>query len=470
MLFALASPATPTVAQTPAAPIATTLGKLGDGTDYRIDFPPNWNGTVLVGLDYAGRGNPLEGDANATHRHLLSEGFAMAGTTRKVTGWAIHQAAANAIQTLDLFERQYGKPRYAIEYGSSQGGHTAAVSVQAYPHRWHGAVVQCGGLSGSVGQWQGKMDALFVAKALLAPNTGLPVIGIPADFQTSALPAWKQVISDAQQTVQGKARIALAATLAQLPEWSNPQKSRPAADDLAARQAGLYDSLMVGVSLLPQAMSSRAQIEALSGGNISANVGVDYAAMLRRADPHGLIAALYATAKLDLQADLQALEKTPRIAADPKAIAYVASGVFDGQLNVPVITVNGIGDAISVVASQSAYEDAVKSAGASHQLRQVYTASAGHCGFTPAESVAAIHTLMHKLQTGQWDSTNAQSMNGKAQSTGLGLSRFIDYTPAPYLRPYSRCDLARQLQATPWLPENTLKQASATCRSAQGAS
>jgi len=464
VLMALLSPITHLLAQPTSAVVATTQGQLNDGTDYRIDMPSNWNGAVLIGLDYAGRGNPLEGDQNATNRHLLAQGFAMAGTTRKVTGWAIHQAARNAVQTLDIFERQYGKPKFAIEYGSSQGGHTAAVSVQTYPDRWSGAVVQCGGLSGSVGQWQGKLDALFVAKALLAPQSQLPVTQVPKDFETTALPAWRQVLSDAQKTAQGRARIALAATIAQLPEWSQTQKPRPQIEDWAARQAGLYDSLMVGVSLVGQAMSSRLQVETLSGGNISANAGVDYAALLQRADVHGLIPKLYEAAHLDLQSDLKALAQAPRLTADPKALAYVASGIFNGDLNVPVITVNGIGDAISVVASQSAYEEAVKAAGKSAQLRQVYTASAGHCGFTPAESVAAINTLMHRLQTGQWEGTSAQSMNDRAQSAQLGLSRFIDYIPAPYLRPYSRCDLARDLQGTHWLESATLAQALTTCR------
>lgn len=446
-----------------SAAIETTLGKLPDGTDYRIDFPQNWNGAVLVGLDYAGRGDPLEGDVNAGNRQLLSQGFAMAGTTRKVTGWAIHLAAANAVHALDLFEARHGKAKYAIEFGSSQGGHVAAFTVQAYPNRWHGALAQCGGLSGSVAQWRGKLDGLFVAKTLLAPKSNLPVINIPKDFQTSALPAWREVIESARQTPEGRARIALAAVIAQLPDWSDGRKPRPQPEDLEARQAGLHDSMVVGVALLNQAMSSRAQIEALSGGNISSNVGVDYARLLKETDRDGLIGKLYKAAGIDLKADLAALARAPRIEADPKAIAYVASGVFDGGLKVPVLTVNGIGDAISVVSSQQSYEAAVKAAGKETLLRQTYTASAGHCGFTPAESVAAVNTLLHRLKTGHWDNTNAEAMNHKAQQTHLGQSRFIDYTPARFVRPYTACDLSRELRAAKLKPIDTSGQTLPAC-------
>ena len=45
---------------TQAAQVATTEGKLKDGTPYRIDMPERWNGAVLIGLDYASAppGNP----------------------------------------------------------------------------------------------------------------------------------------------------------------------------------------------------------------------------------------------------------------------------------------------------------------------------------------------------------------------------------------------------------------------------
>ena len=188
-----------------AAPVGSTEGKLKDGTPYRIDMPPHWNGAVLIGLDYASK--PRGPDAEA----LLAEGYAMAGTTRAISGWAIQRAAANAIETLDLVEARYGKAALPIQLGQSQGGHTAAVSVQAYPDRWRGAVVKCGGLSGTVGQWQAKLDGLFVARILLAPDSKLPVTGIPDDWQTTVLPAWTSMLEAAEKTPAGRARIAFAA-------------------------------------------------------------------------------------------------------------------------------------------------------------------------------------------------------------------------------------------------------------------
>jgi hypothetical protein len=101
----------------------------------------------------------------------------------------------------------------------------------------------------------------------------------------------------------------------------------------------------------------------------------------------------------------------------------------------PVLTVNGIGDNISPVAGQQAYEAAVRRAGRSEMLRQVYTNTAGHCGFSAAEGVAAIETLMARLKTGQWgDTTNPYTLNALAQSLNLGAARFIPYTPETFVR------------------------------------
>jgi pimeloyl-ACP methyl ester carboxylesterase len=451
------------------AAFETTKGILPDGTAYRIDFPDHWNGTVLIGLDYAGRDPMIEGDANAANRQLIEQGFAMAGTTRLVTGWAIHLAAANAIRTLDLFEAKYGKARHAIQFGNSQGGHTAAVSMQAYPQRWDGALIQCGGLSGAVGQWQGKFDALFAAKTLLAPDaadSSLPVIHVPQDWQTTALPAWKQMLEGAEKTPAGQARIALAAMLGQLPAWADRNQPQPQADDLNAQASGLADSLIR--NLLNQAMSSRAQLEKRSGGNITSNVGMDYAKALAQIDQEGLIARLYQKAGLNLQDDLVRLAQAPRVSADPDAIAFVATGVFDGNLQAPVLTVNGIGDPISTVASQQIYGATVKAAGKEALLRQVYTASAGHCGFTPAESVAAVQTLMRRINTGTWPATDAVAMNQAAAATGLGLApgaaRFIPYTPRRFERAYGACDLERDLKASTVAPVRAEGQALPVCR------
>jgi pimeloyl-ACP methyl ester carboxylesterase len=410
---------------------------LPDGTAYRIDIPDPWNGVLLIGLDYAaGADRP-----SAQTQALLARGYAMAGTTRLVTGWAVEQSIANQLATIDIVVKSYGKPSRTIVLGSSLGAHTGAATIQAHPNRFDGAVLMCGGLAGAVGLWNSKLDALFVARTLLAPTDAtLPVIGIPDDFATTARPAWLKALAAAQATPQGRARIALAAVLAQLPTWSDPRKPQPSPADLAGLQAGLYDSLAGGpLPTVGQAMSSRNEIERRSGGNISTNAGIDYTRQLAQVSGGDLVRELYRQAGLDLAADLETLRRAPRVTADRKALAWTAAGTWDGKLAMPVLTVNGIGDNISPVAGQQAYEAAVRAAGRSEMLRQVYTNTAGHCGFSAAEGVAAVETLMNRLKTGTWgDTTNPYAMNALAQSLNLGAARFIPYTPDTFVRTTGR--------------------------------
>ncbi|MEQ1757313.1 MAG: hypothetical protein ABL986_03270 [Vicinamibacterales bacterium] len=431
LTFVLGLVATFASAQTPSAPVpAATTGMLPDGTAYRIDVPPNWNGTLLIGLDYAA------GQTSPTSVALLAKGYAMAGTTRLVTGWDVTRSIANQIATLDLFTQRHRAPARVFVLGSSLGAHTGAATIQARPERFAGAVLMCGGLAGAVGLWNSKLDAVFVARTLIAPETSLPVIAIPDDFATSARPAWLKALAAAQQTPEGRARIALAAVIALLPTWSDPRKPQPLGSNLAALQEGLYDSLAGGpLPVIGQAMSSRNEIERRSGGNLSSNVGIDYSDLLQRSGHSDIVAALYRQAGLDLDADLKMLAQAPRVNADAKARAWAAPGVWDGALRVPVLTVNGIGDNISPVSGQDAYQRSVESAGRGDMLRQTYTNTAGHCGFSPGETVAAVDALSARVATGRWgDSTNPFVLNAAAEAVAPGPARFVPYQPAPFLR------------------------------------
>jgi pimeloyl-ACP methyl ester carboxylesterase len=415
-----------------AAQVRTTAGALPDGTAYRIDVPEAWNGTVLVGLDYAAGRNA----ASDTSQALLARGFAMAGTTRVVTGWDVSASVANQLATLDLLADAYGTPARTIAMGSSLGAHTGAAALQARPDRFDGGLLMCGGLAGTVNMWNGKLDAMFVSRSLLAPDRrDLPVVGIPDDFATTARPAWLAMLEEAQATPEGRARIALAAVLAQLPTWSDPRKPQPGATDLDALQEGLYDSLAGGpLPLAGQAMSSRNELERRSGGNISTNAGVDYRAQLARVSGSDLVREFYRRAGLDLDQDLEALARAPRVRADDGAVAWTAPGNWTGRLEMPVLTVNGIGDNISTVAGQDAYERAVRAAGREELLRQVYTRSAGHCGFSAGEVVAAVDVLMTRLDTGAWGELDAETMNARAGALAPGEARFLSYVPDAFVR------------------------------------
>ncbi|WP_203904823.1 hypothetical protein [Virgisporangium aliadipatigenens] len=431
--------ATPCLPSSSAQPVCTE-GTLPDGTAYRFAVPRDWNRIVLVDLDFAAGG--LESPLTA---RLLERGFARGGTTRLVTGWNIRRAIDNQAAALAAFTAAFGRVRWAIASSNSMGGFVSAGVAQVHPQRFDAAVAFCGGLSGSVAQWNQKLDTVHALKTLLFPDTTLPVTGIPADVP-AAQRAWIGALGQAQATAPGRARIALSAAVGQLPGWGvAPDGSptpRPDPGDAAAVQEGMYLALAGGpLPYIGQAMSSRRQIEQVTGGNPSWNVGVDYARQWQAARPEyrDAVRRLYRQAGLDLDADLARLNAAPRTVADPAAVERFAEGiVFTGRLRIPVLAVSNVGDQISTVAQQQSYEAIVRAHGNGRLLRQSYVESAGHCAFTPAEQVAAISVMVDRLRGGHWPDTGPRAMNARAAAVVPGgpAGRYIPFAPERFNRPF----------------------------------
>jgi dienelactone hydrolase len=432
------------------AATTTQAGTLADGATWLAEVPDGWNGTLLLyshGYTSPGSSNPARdvGDP-LTRAALLSQGFALAGSSYATTGWAIHEALPDQIAVLDLFEGLFGKPVRTIAWGHSLGGIITAGLVQRYPHRFEAALPMCGVLAGGVGTWNQALDAAFAFATLAAPGSGLDLVHIANPGANLGLA--QGALAAAQATAQGRARLALAAALADTPGWFDPTSPEPAANDLVAREANQF--LWMKFVTFPFIFALRAELEFRAGGNPSWNTGVDYRRQLRRSANREQVVAAYQDAGLDLEADLEALEHAPRIAADPAAVSYLASNiVFDGRIRVPVLTLHTDGDGLVNVEQESAYRRTVEEAGREELLRQVYVHRAGHCTFTPAETVAALGALLDRLDSGEWHGLRAADMNARAAALGPGMNlitsgsavvptppAYVPYHPARFLRPF----------------------------------
>ena len=433
------------------AGVTTKVGPLGDGATYLIQVPYNWNGTLFLyshGYVTPGSPNPATdvGDP-ATGAFLLGNGFALAGSSYATTGWAIHEALTDQIAVLDLFDTIFGHPVATIAWGHSLGGIITAGLIQRNPQRFAAAQPMCGVLSGGVATWNTALDAEFAFQTLLAPATGLQVVNITNP--TANLTLAEELLAAAQATPQGRARIALGAALSDTPGWFTPTSPEPSPTDFASQEANqfLWDQQVD----FPFVFAFRAELEARAGGNVSWNTGVDYRKQLEKSVDRDEVWALYQTAGLSLEADLDALNHAARIKANPKPVNYLEQNIiFDGHIDIPVLTMHTKGDGLVVVQNESAYKDVVDRVDDnSRLLRQTFVDRAGHCAFTPAETIAAVETLLQRLETGHWPGIDANLLNGDAAALGPDFNifevgttivpvppAFIDYTPAPYLRPF----------------------------------
>jgi hypothetical protein len=78
-------------------------------------------------------------------------------------------------------------------------------------------------------------------------------------------------------------------------------------------------------------------------------------------------------------------------------------------------------------------------------LRQVFVHRAGHCTFTPAETISAFQTLINRLDTGHWEGPSVAGLNAGAANLGSDFNTapasFIDFHPAKFLRPFDARDV-----------------------------
>ena len=446
ILFSSFAPAAP--AQLPV----TTQGALLDGATYLIEVPAHWNGTLFLyshGYVPPGSANPaLDVGDPATGLFLLSSGIALAGSSYAHAGWAVEEALVDQIAVLDIFKQDFGKPARTIAWGHSLGGMITAGLIQRYPDRFDAALPMCGVLAGGVATWNTALDSAFAFKTLLAPGSGLQVVHIANPAANLALA--EQMLAVAQSTPQGRARLALAVALGDGPGWFEPLSPEPPPRDFPGQE---YNQFLWAQNVdFPFLFALRAELEFRAQGNPSSNTGVDYGAQLSRSVDRAEVSALYERAGLRLDADLKTLEEAVRISADPGALDYLESNiVFDGQISIPVLTMHTKGDGLVVVQNESAYKSVVAQAGDSAFLRQTFVDRAGHCAFTPAETITAAEALLFRLTSGVWGALDADSLNDTASSLGRGFNvfpsprapvilpvkpAFFDFTPGPYPRPF----------------------------------
>lgn len=422
---------------------ARHAGALPSGSRYLIEVPADYNGRLLLCACPLPTepGDPPWGEDNPMMAALRARGYALAGSANTIF-WPLERAFADQIPLLEVFEETVGRPERTVAWGPSIGGLMTAGFVQRFPERLSGALPLCGNLAGAVAIHNRELDIAFVFQQLLAGDRRLELANItdPPGNADRAL----AVLAGAVRTPEGRARLALAAAVGNIPGWHDPLSPEPAADDFEQQLANQVRWLEE-IGLLVFFMF-RAQVEMQAGGNPSWNTGVDYAVRLAQSIGRDQVHGLYRSAGLDLAADLDTLAAAPRIEADPAAVAYLERHIaLTGDLGgVPVLTVHSDGDGLVTPDNERAYADVVGWAGQADLLRQVYLHRGGHCTFSIAETLTALDALTERIETGDWPPLDVASLNAAALALGPELNvlsegepvspGFADYSPPEFPR------------------------------------
>ena len=434
----------PTTSGTAGGDVQVVSGQLSDGALFEIRMPEHWNGTLALyshGLVLPGDDNPVRAAIDpAVGGFLLSQGTALAGAAYG-SGWAVEEAEREQLETIDEVSTRFGEPTRVLAYGDSLGGLVSTALAERHPGAIDGALALCGVEAGAVGSWNHFLDTAFVIRTLLGQESGLRLTGIADPLANLGIA--QQVVTKADATPAGRARLALAAAIAQLPgaiDADGPVSLPTPEERYAARRAWLDAPFLV------LAFAERGEMETRAGGNPSWNTGVDYRHLLRLSGQRGDVLALYRAAGLDLSADLGRLAHAPRVAADPAAVRYLTRHVvLSGRTKRPVLTVRNVADGALPSSHDRAYRDAVRRAGRAMLLRQAFVGRPGHCLMTPAETLAAFSRLEGRIRTGVWGPTSPEALNTAASALGPDLNQgggfpvppaFTDHQALRFPRPF----------------------------------
>ncbi|GAA3839601.1 alpha/beta hydrolase [Streptomyces coacervatus] len=417
----------PTAAEAAAStpPSGHYTGSLSDGATWIADVPEQWNGTVLLYSHGFGHLEPRDAP-NGSNQALLDAGYALVGSSYNPNGplWALNDAERDQFATLTAFRSTIGRAERVISVGQSMGGLINSQIARDGAGRIDGSLNVCGLVGGGIDVANYQLDGQYTIATLLDPDHDHHLAGFTSLTQPAQVAAQlTDVVTAAQKTPEGRARLTLAAAYLNLPGW--PDDKTPSGTPGTAPTDYLP-------SLLSFFTGARYSIEQSAGGNVSWNAGVDYTALLKKSAHADEVRKTYRAAGLDLHKDLATLTRNAHITADPQALAHARRTSTTGQgLAVPLLDIHNNVDEIVPAEHETAFRTRIKAAGDSALLRQAYVDRAGHCNFTPAEIVAGVNTVNERVTTGRWGATaTTAALQASAEALHLdGGAAFVDDKP-----------------------------------------
>ena len=336
-----------------------------EGAGYRIEVPPDWNGTLVL---YA---RPLRASDRADlsvinpplRGALLDQEIAWAASSFHANGYHVTAGVEDTRALLDVFSQRIRAPETALVIGHDLGGQVTIASMEQYPEDYSGGLAFCAPMDGR-DHLNYLLDINLIAHALTDTETRFPE---PA-LQSAGMDEVVQRLGPGFPTTLHPAGDDFRAALRALSGGNTPLFD--AAFDawgLRVLELGAVDGALGG--LLP--------------GNLYSNAERHY--------------------QVDGGAAEQRLNETIlRVPPDP---VLERAGIrplpeLQGTLGAPLLLVSALGDLYAPPSLHQQYAQRVDTAGQSALLANWFVRDVGHCTFSDAETGAALDALLAWVEDG----------------------------------------------------------------------
>lgn len=360
-----------------------------NGAGYRVEVPKNWNGRlVLYAHGYEGLDPVLKVSDIPIRRHLIENGYAWAASSFSRNGYDVRagiedtNALALAFTTIAARNnRPLPPPSKIYIVGASMGGHVAAAAVEretletaVNKVRYNGALPMCANVGDT--DLFSYASAYQLAAQYLAgvPATSFPVTDFASKEDRIQRELWR--IFPTVPTDQGRKLMAAFISLTGGP--------RPIAED-SFRLKPMQDPVW-------RRFGDDGTVDGILNKNIADTTGVAY-----QLDADPALNAEEQTMNAAILRVAPAADANPRRSDGLRWLPKV-----NGQFDVPVVTLAGLGDLFVPFSMQQLYKRRAVANGSDRWLVQRAIRTPGHCDFTIAEQVEAFQAMVN------WDLTGVK--------------------------------------------------------------
>lgn len=424
------------IANSSGAMSRTWTGIASDGAGYRIEVPPDWNGTlVMYAHGYRGTGNVVYTDDPQLRTWYIDHGYAWAASSYAQNNYDPGDGVVDTHDLLESFHAVTGlRYRQAIMTGVSMGGEITTAEIETYKGAYRGAMPACGVLAGN-DLFDFFLGANVTAAALTkttisypttyedgaayqpayqaAAESELPSLGIIPNAATGGqtftteLTALGQEWSAAVEQLSGGTRPGFASALSYWDSFGFAPTTH------APFLFGLYPGLTGGTYLFANgsiAGNTRTFYTLASAGSSRLRVLKEEIALNKA------VLRVPVTATSSADSLTQGIGELPAIHGDP---------------GIPVLSVHGIGDLFVPFSMDQIYDRKMIAHGQGNLFVDRAIREVTHCGYTDSEMSSAFTALMNWVNHGIKPAGD-NILNAKAVASPKFGCKFTDPTPGAH--------------------------------------